>query len=512
MKLKPIIHFLFVFASALSFVYLVPQSFIHSESIVHVLTSVLKLKVDPSFTGGETVARFLDPLGDDNGSGLLTYPSHPAWNDTGLLDMVAYEVHEPVTQANWSELPYYWQLDCSFAKLPNGLGGSAGFSFPVINIYIDIDGEESGSVSTLRERGEMVRFDGRYPWDYMVHIDGFSPKGTLYKWDGGQIGEVPVYIDVKTATIKARLPLEDEGLMRILDGRVTRHYVLVGAYDQLSTENFMNVTRRGGVHAGGGADSPFTPKVYDFLAPRGENQQTLLSSFARDGSELALLTPVIADPAARNRVIPEAEMKKLEDLATAEEAKAAENAGGERAPDVRPEDMSDEDWLITLFNAGRGDEAYDLAAILLQKNPDDGIVLAYAGSLEALKAGSASEVAESIRLVNKAYDQFAKAEAILQTDGDLLHLYFNRGYVALSVPEIVFNKGAQGGDDFMSAARILRDEGADDVQIADAYINAGDCYTKALKDIKAEAAYNAALSLDGKNARQKLALAKLGFY
>ena len=127
------------------------------------------LHVHPLYTGGEIAASVFDTAGDDNGNGILNYPTNQAFAE-GSMDLVRYTVHEPVVDAKWQNYSAFWQLVLEYKNGPAKVRN--------IMIYIDLNNVEGGSTEPLFDAAENVVFDPAHPWDFAIWIcDG---HGTVY--------------------------------------------------------------------------------------------------------------------------------------------------------------------------------------------------------------------------------------------------------------------------------------------------------------------------------------------
>ncbi|MBN1648219.1 MAG: hypothetical protein JW874_09315 [Spirochaetales bacterium] len=504
-------------ALAVSFVFLVSFAFSHMDTLEFLLGKGLRLKTEPSFIGGEVMARFLDTNGDDNGAGTLTYPRNENWPKNGALDLLAYTVHYPVTNNEHPTWNDYWQLDFTFASLDNPLNGRAGFSFPVIHVYFDIDGKAGGSLETRQARAELASFSVEYPWDYMLHVDGFSSSGSLVSCDGTYQAAVEIIPDHEDNKILVRLPLEKGGIINVLKMEETRHYVIIGAYDMTARGNFMILEERPGTTRGGGAREKNTPRIYDYLVPAGMAQQNLLSPPDDAAGAYAVLEPVKVRPGAGSGgLFSEEELARLKQEADAEQQAGQENNVTEQQMQGSAEliavNPDAHDCIIALIRSGYYDEARAEAERILEQDPQDGFVLAYYGALTAMKGSSAGDLGEKVKAVHEAFAIFARADGHIPAGNpDRLDLLLNRANVAISVPESVFFKSLQGAADFLEAAQIYLDMDEDHSrQAADAYYHAGICYENAGKAERAELAFVQALSTPGVSARVRYELALKG--
>src|SRR5574344_2539115 len=170
-------YYLRAFLVLLLSVFGISLFFYSSSFFSTLLAQSLHLHVAPSFIGGEIAQDFFDDAGDDSGSGILVYPSNATFKE-GSLDLVRYTVHKPVSDAKWQAYTEYWQIDLEYKSGPA--------SVRTIMIYIDADGDRSGSTETLYDcsmnngipGAENCMFDSAHPWDYAIQIcDG---EGKVY--------------------------------------------------------------------------------------------------------------------------------------------------------------------------------------------------------------------------------------------------------------------------------------------------------------------------------------------
>ena len=136
-----------------------------------------------------------------------------------------------------------------------------------------------------------------------------------------------------------------------------------------------------------------------------------------------------------------------------------------------------------LFSLGLKGRAMAAAKALLAKNAHDYVALAYRGALVALQASDAAAVGEKMRLVTAAYsdlDAAVRGSASLDAKSRLAILLC-RGNVSASVPNEVFERAAQGAEDF-DAARILAKSMGDEAVEAICLESAALVFEKAGKD------------------------------
>ncbi len=489
----------------------VPLFFINSGVIEKYMYQSYPMQVAENYTGGSVYSSFNDPYGDDNGEGTLTYPDNKYWQRMNTLDIIRYVVHKPVTDGKWSSQKVFWQLDITLGALDNPLNAPAGFTHPAIHIYIDIDGQKSGSTTTAEPECEMVQFCKEHPWDYYVDINGFSTTGKLKSAEGKYEKEFPFYLDKKNNTIIARLPLEKDGLLNILDGRATAHYVLVGAYSQLDNGHFMKVQPGNSTTVCGcGAKCMLSPKVYDMLTPESHSQRDMLNSYNVTSCTPATIYPVIANgKEVKSTVTP---MVSLEELKAAAEKEVASEPEPESIEDILSGDKSQTDKMVELFKANHIDKAEELAQTILAEDSDNAVVLAYSGSISAIRGGQATSIMDAVGCVQKAYEIFDKAEKLMSTEQELLQLYLNRGNVSLIVPEAVFHKSQLGAEDFEKAGNIYLSMGNEyKPEAGESFYNAGKCLENVDSKIQAEIMFSRAAAIPNLKATTRYELAKMGY-
>jgi hypothetical protein len=506
----------------------VPMSFVFGSVLQSGLAGLLRIKVSPVFAGGEELARFRDPVGDDTGAGSLSYPLHPGFDGAHGLDLVRYTVFRPQVGAAWSDPWDFWQLSLTMADLrPDD--GAAGFAGPVVDIYIGL-GEPGGSTETVSSRAELVSFDPSHPWNLMLRIDGGHRKARLRSADGGIDEDILLVVNREKKSLTVRLPLDRPLVAKVLDGRPTWHYVLVGAYDPLASGGFMALRETAGLQAGGGSNSRLTPKVFDCLAPKGTTQAAILGSFDEEAGLPAMVRPVEVlafDPAGPGRAGPFATAKQADsagrDRLVAElsrqveaEKRAAAVPFADQAAEPRNPADPELDRAVDLFNRGKAAEADQALAAILTQRPDDPVALAYRGSATAQLGGESSSTAEAVRLVNLAY-QYLDRAAALAGDDQVPEVFINRGSVSLAVPESVFRKSRQAAVDFERVAGWYekRLAGSDGVaaaglarQLAECRFKVGQALEQAGAADEAELAFQRTAALPGLPAWIRLELAK----
>jgi hypothetical protein len=483
--MKRILYIIVTFIG-ISMLITIPVSFIFGETIARAFDSVLHFKIDPRLSGGNVLVRFDDPAGDDIGEGGYAYPLNAHYDGKGYLDLLRYTVHEPIADAPWSEDRDYWQVALTFASLSDADGSVNGFSHQSVNIYIDLDGKAGGSVETNEPLAEKVRFDPEHPWDVMVHIDGYHKTGKLVAADGTLIDKVRIYYFSERNTIIAQIPLRNKDITKVLDGRTTWHYVLIGGYDTLARGNFLPVKKEATLRTGGGARSEISPNVYDYLAPKGKDQKAVLSGYREKEQSFALIYPVEVNRkgAVVTQVNNDRLIASLHATLAAEAEQSAKRITGELA--ARKKTALPLELVVMNFRAGNFDESARRADTILTSDPGNPIALAYRGSVTAMKAGKTKSVAKAVMLVNTAFEDLDRAVTTAKSDEEKIHAYIARGSVSLEVPEVVFQKSKQGSADFTKAAEISERHPEMRVQTAELLVKSGICLEHAGKKNEAE--------------------------
>jgi hypothetical protein len=445
----------------------VPISFIFGQrAIVPFMDRFLKLRVDPRFSGGELRSEFIDDLGDDTGAGTLSYPLHESWSGSGYLDIVSYEVYEPITDPAWSEPSAFWQLAVEFAAMADPLGYGSGFSHPAARIYIDMDGAESGSTDGVDPVGELVSFESEHPWDIAVTFDGAHSEARLRSADGSIDRPIPMIPVPERRKVYVRIPLDHPLLSRVLDGRTTWHYVMAGAYSPYASGTLAPVKAEAEAGSGGGAPSELCPRIYDIVLPYDRRQAEILSSYHEASWSRAIVVPLESAPPAKGRKPdpPSAGIAAAKAAMEEEERTLKENARGEAEKRLRSADPRTR--AIALFDLGRSGEARGAFGALLSAAPEDPIVLAYSGSLRAMEAGETKNPAKAVIIVQEAFASLDRAVAAAErtapgpeTREALLTALVSRASVRSSVPEEIFGANAGAADDYLRAAELAAEAG-----------------------------------------------------
>ena len=244
----------------------------------YMLILILLLTVT-TYAAGQTYFEIKDPIEDDYGPGTYIYPRNEEFkNNQGLFDLHYFKVEE---------IDDRYIFHFRFTKVTNPWHAKYGFSHQLIQVYID--NQAGGSQKTFKQ-GANVRFEKQHPWNHLIKITGWNVESFYL----GQ--EQKEYSILKDVEVK----LEQNNLIKVLipkkqlgDLSEAYYYVLVGALDGFSYDNYRQVTKDGGEWKfSGGSDTDLNPNVIDILVPEGLSQKQVLGDFNLETGQLATLRAV----------------------------------------------------------------------------------------------------------------------------------------------------------------------------------------------------------------------------
>jgi len=410
------------------------QDFLHAQ-----MDKVLNLKIRQAYKGGEKLYRFADPLGDDYGAGEITYPRNPHFKNNGVLDLLSFTIHKPQTEEDWSEDNIYWQFSYKIKEMSDSL---------VINHYLGFRNYTSpGRVDTLLSRAELIQFDKDYPWHYQLNINTNNKTATIISADEKYKQDITLMLDLENSTVFVRVPLNYKPLRYILIEPGSYHYIVTGGFDSLATNNFIPIKKRSSLRSGGGAVSSITPRVYDYLSPDIYSQKDVLNSYNEVEYSFATLKPVLA--------FSELKKEKSYEISEGDLKNVIRDLKSKIKSDLIA--VSEIDRAIELFNNNENLKSEIILKSILVDDPENSIALAYLGSVTAIKGGETNSISESMKLVYDSFNIYDDAMLRIKSLDEELAVRLNRGNVALSVPESVFQKCQQGAKDFLRAADIYKE-------------------------------------------------------
>lgn len=224
---------------------------------------------ETTFQKSTDVWRWTDADKDDRGPGDFFYPSGAAFAP-GSWDLNLFQV---------GATPETISLTFSFAALPNPWGAPEGFSFPLVDVYIDINHlPGAGADSLLPGRPGLV--ESQNAWEYAVSVSGWG--GAAYQ-----------YVPGAPAREMAKLSVRRGDVPRSFTVDVPRRF-LRGSPDQWG----FGVAVMGAQPNNPGAPMPVqkepsatsfglsqdatvaeAPPYVDLLAPPGQRQSQILSAY-----------------------------------------------------------------------------------------------------------------------------------------------------------------------------------------------------------------------------------------
>lgn len=445
------------------------------------ITKTLGIRINPALSGGEVMAVFNDEYFDDKGPGTYTYPNAEAYQPYGKhLDLLKYIIKKPVHNASWSEFKEFWVVELVMGDIANPLNAPAGFSFPVINIYINVDGKEGGRTDTLFP-GANVSFDSKHPWHYFISFNGWEKDGKLFNYKNEYIDKVLIDIIKKEDKLRITIPIEKSSELKTLSEKsITYHYVIVGNYDSVETGNFRSISDKESRTFGGGSKNPaIAPKVYDYLAPADANQYKMLSGYDPIKGKFAILKPVkVVLGTGLNIKEPAKLLTKKDEFNFETKRKKDIQTSIIRLEEIQRKISGSEEITIQLVALYFQIGDYAKAEILIKKqnNPAPAI-LAYLGAINAKKAADAKSIFTKMELVSNGIKMLDKAASDLKENTtDMIHVLMCRGTVYTAIPES-FRKLDTGIKDLEKLTMLLEDKGIIDLQINVAIL-LGDSYAK----------------------------------
>jgi hypothetical protein len=236
----------------------------------------------PIAPAGPPIASFADPVGDDRGDGDYTYP---------LASDFKYQNGQHATAKLWdmtwfniSENPISVQFTLGFADLgTNQWNAPFGFSFQIVNIYIDTD-RVPGSGHAEMISGPNAEVLSNFTWETMVSVGGWTP--TLFVTDDPGVGTFQQSGVTATAdpgrnsvlvTVPKRLITAADP-----DPRTWGYVVVSGSQDGFGVGFYWRAvaitaeTWKGG----GGALSGKQPNTYDAITPPWASQTAALGGYS----------------------------------------------------------------------------------------------------------------------------------------------------------------------------------------------------------------------------------------
>ncbi len=236
---------------------------------------------------GPPVAIFEDPVGDDTGDGDYTYATAPDFKCSDGTHCEDY-FHD-ITYFNISDAPTSITFTLSFVDVGfNQWSGPNGFSYGIMNIYIDSDRVPgSGNLQMLEGANAEVTSD--FAWEAAIQAAGWSdsrtfvtgnPQVTQRLQTGLLVRRVPETMNIEITVPKTLL--ETVGVTG--DPRGWGYVVVAGAQDGFGPGWWRPIGASAATWVGGGAGQPGIPpgfhsRIYDAITADGVNQSAALASY-----------------------------------------------------------------------------------------------------------------------------------------------------------------------------------------------------------------------------------------
>lgn len=199
----------------------------------------------------------VDPSGDTRGAGDLAPPTASVYESLGSLDLTAVEVldGDPL------------RVRIGLASLDNPADLPNGVTLPIIEVYLETEGQEAAAGTAELLPGSGMRMPEGHAWSIALRITGDDAYAV--RVDDGELRRHPVEVTREDGALWIRTPLERPDR--------ARPYAITGVYDPFSESGWRPLAAE---------PSPWSfsspqpaPPVVDVLAPDGGAQRQAI----RDG-------------------------------------------------------------------------------------------------------------------------------------------------------------------------------------------------------------------------------------
>ncbi len=225
----------------------------------------------PKGVRDESTLEIVDPWGDDHGPGFYTYPALGDFSK-GDLDIKEFSVRKEGEKVLFM---------IKLGRIINPWSGPLGFSFPLIDIYIDINHRVgTGNVSLLPGRKSYTLPEDA--WEYVLTLNGWNRE--IYRM--GREDE-PVKMastfDVAVDEQNAVLTLSVPGAVLRGNPENWGYTVVCMGYDPQASEKVREVyvQEKDKRYFGGGLEDGSSPPIIDLLTPPGVSQKEILSAYLK---------------------------------------------------------------------------------------------------------------------------------------------------------------------------------------------------------------------------------------
>lgn len=242
------------------------------------------------------VLEFVDPEGDDDGTGTLTYPTNSVFQP-GAFDIVKFEV--------WQDNVYVY-FKTYFRNLGgNPWGGPNGFSLQHLQIYV----LTTMANLPLNKATFGLNVEISYGWNYaFVAIPGWGdqpyPDGevsAMFAGDGSRVADeksAPDMFDAYAEDNAIVVKVAKSLLQDVENINKWKYVVTVASYDGYGEMKIRGINPGDSQEwAFGGADSlavlaGVQPKIIDLWAPTAQAQYDMLKSYDTEAKKLAQISGV----------------------------------------------------------------------------------------------------------------------------------------------------------------------------------------------------------------------------
>ena len=234
-------------------------------------------------TPAPPIAVFQDPVGDDVGDGDYTYADSSDFRYSN--GSYAHDLLYDMTYFNISDAPTSVTFTVGFMDIGwNQWAGPNGFSYQIVNIYIDSDRVPgSGNLEMLQGPNALVTSD--FAWEAAVQAAGWSdarsfvtrdPSVTQRLQSGLLIRRVPGTMNIEITVPKALLPAGDP--------KSWGYVVVDGGQDGYGPGWWRSVAATNATWVFGGGGQPgippgFQSRIFDAIVADGVNQTAELASY-----------------------------------------------------------------------------------------------------------------------------------------------------------------------------------------------------------------------------------------
>lgn len=153
----------------------------------------------PDISNVEALIEVLDPIGDDHGPGMFTYPLDPVFID-GSYDLASFTVG---TEAD--DVVFAFEVA---APILNPWGSPRQLSVQTFDVYVDVD-PDAGTGRRLLLPGRNAALPSGNGWDYAVTVEGWDPAIYVAEPDGTATETKPTFDIVTfgdTGRVVVRVP------------------------------------------------------------------------------------------------------------------------------------------------------------------------------------------------------------------------------------------------------------------------------------------------------------------